>query len=1580
MKRQLYLLLLVAAPVLCAQENPAPAQVSQENATAPRNDPFMDAIEELTRLAPKVDTFHLEDGDRVVFLGDTIFERERSLGYVETLMTVQYPEKRLVFRNLGWAADLPNGKSRASFDWNQPPDAWFRRLTNQVAIADPSVVLLAYGMAASFEGAAAVPQFKQDLERLIDGIQANARDPVRFVLLTPIAHQDLGGPFVTGEKHNEDLKLYAEAVQELAKARSFRLVNLFEPTSARADPAKGYVETENGIHLSPAGYLLMASKIASDLGWRVNGARLGIEQDGTLRRGSTGAKVTEIDRGTKGTRFNYLEDRLPPAIVTYTNPAAGTIHAVGPDRMRVQIPRLNDGTYVMLIDGRIAQFGDETSWTYSNDVARGPSFDQAERLRELIVRKNRLYVNRWRPQNDTYLFGFRKHEQGQNADEVAKFDADVAKLEAEIHRLKQPVPHTVEVRVAGPRDRYLQTPLPDRQRKLTEFTGSMRTEEYRPSPVPFEVAEGFEVTLYAKDPLLAKPIQMTWDTAGRLLVAVSQSYPQVEPGTEFNDMILGIIDADGDGTADMSHVVADRLQIPTGVLGGNGGIYVAHGTELLHLRDTNRDGFVDERRPVLSAFGTEDTHHLLHSLQWGPDGQMYLNQSIYIHSHLETPTGVRRLNSGGVWAYRPRTDELEVFLRGFCNPWGHIFDEYGQSFVTDGAGFQGVSYGVPGAMYFTYAGGTRLLDSVSPGAYPKFAGLEVIYTPNFPADWQGDLITCDFRAHRIVRFKLEEEGAGYVTREMPDLLRTTDVSFRPVDVKLGPDGALYIADWANPIIQHGEVDFRDPRRDKSSGRIWKVTRKGGPLELLTYPYNSRPTPELLGLMHSPNATIRKSVSRTLAERPVEVARALPAWTEKQKTELERLRALWLFQAIDRVNPPLLKELLAARDHRVRAAATRVLSWWSQWLDGSRELLAERSRDEHPRVRLEALRGLARTPSAENAELILAVTDQPMDRFVEYAAWLSINDVADAWVTAIEEGKWPPAGREQQLAYGLKSIPADKAARVLGKLLPEKLAADGSGAWIEIIGAAGGATELSRLYAQTLAKGFNAAATARALNALNDAARNRNLKPTGELATTATFFTSDAGDVRVAALRLAGAWKDLNGNLDPIVKVAAATATPDAERQTAFQTLREIGGAPAIAALTPLAAAGQPLHVRQGAVVALAGLDLPKAAPLAMDVLNQTKDEPAALALWRALLTNRGAGRALARPAGATGLNALAANAGLRAAREGGRTEPELIQALTLASSTAGPVVELTDAQMKQLAETAAQKGDPYRGELVYRRPELGCVTCHAIGGVGGKVGPDMTSIGATAPADYLVESLVYPNRKIKEGYHSVVIETKDEQEFSGVLTRQTDTQIFIRNAADQEVAVVKNNIARQATGASLMPAGLIEALPEPDRLDLVRFLSELGKPGPFDAARGNVARQWRLRQGTHRDEQFESSGTIGGLLKERGWNLAGTLVDGRLPQAEMKEALKTQNLNNANSMVALWAHTQFRTSRTGPVRLALEGAQGAQVWVAGKLVSTADTFSIELPAGTHDLLVKLHPKTLPENFRVSSSEATFLVP
>ncbi|MCA9045948.1 MAG: sorbosone dehydrogenase, partial [Planctomycetaceae bacterium] len=280
----------------------------------------------------------------------------------------------------------------------------------------------------------------------------------------------------------------------------------------------------------------------------------------------------------------------------------------------------------------------------------------------------------------------------------------------------------------------------------------------------FILPEGFEVNLFAADPQIAKPIQMNFDARGRLWIASSSVYPQIEPGAEANDRILILNDEDGDGVSDSTKVFATGLLIPTGVEPGDGGAYVAASTELLHFVDLDGDDVADERRIVLSGFGTEDTHHILHTLRWGPEQRLYMSQSIYIHSHIETPWGIKRLNAGGIWQFRPETLELDVFARGWVNSWGTHFTKYGTTFATDGAGGEGINYAVPGASYATAYNAARILPGLNPGS-PKHCGLEIVGSPNLPEEWQENFITNDFRGHRVCRFILEEDGSGFVSRE-----------------------------------------------------------------------------------------------------------------------------------------------------------------------------------------------------------------------------------------------------------------------------------------------------------------------------------------------------------------------------------------------------------------------------------------------------------------------------------------------------------------------------------------------------------------------------------------------------------------------------------------------------------------------------------------------------------------------------------------------------------------------------------------------------------------------------------------------
>jgi putative heme-binding domain-containing protein len=1409
-------------------------------------------------------TFDLLDGDRLVLLGDTLIEREQYHGYIELALTARFPDRSIAFRNLGWSGDTPAGEARLGRSKLQaglePEGESWKLLVEQVTEEKPTVVFLGYGMAASFDGEAGLAKFTTNLGKLVDEVQKSAGEKkIRFVVLSPIRHENLGAPLPDPAAHNEQLALYAQALGEFASQRGFPFISLFD--SVVPDSKKRVVSkpiTDNGIHLTAQGYQKAAEAIEKGLGWKPN-----------------------------------------PKL--FTTPAA-------------------------------------------------------EPLRQAILRKNEAFFHRSRPANMAYIFGFRRHEQGKNAAEIPQFDSVIAAEEANIAKLRG-LTAGVAVEPAATRIKSAVPP-------------AVKTQ-----PLPsFAVFPGMEVNLFAENPQLAKPIQMNFDPQGRLWVVSSSVYPQIEPGQKADDKVLILEDVDGDGKAEKATVFVDGLIVPTAVAPGDGGVYVGNSTELLHFKDTNGDGKADQRRVVLSGFGTEDTHHIIHTLRWGQDSHLYFNQSIYNRTHIETPHGVTRLLSGGIFRLHTGTLELGVLYKGWVNSWGHHFDKFGQSFVTDGAGFGGVSYGIPGAMYQAYARGRRIMESISPGNYPKFCGLEITETQHFPdtwQGWQGDLITCDFRANRVVRFRVEEKGAGYLTKEAPDMMRTTNNTFRPIDVKLGPDGALYVADWANPIIQHGEVDFRDPRRDHEHGRIWRIAFKDNPLNQ-RIDFTKLSNPALLDQLSSSNNYDRAMSRRVLVER--NALKDVNSWVKKQSSKTLLLEALWLYQAFNHVEPKILSQVLDSNDGRIRAAAVRVLSDWIGGISNAQELLAGLVVDEHPRVRLEAMRALSKIPDARSVELVLSAYDKPMDGFLDYALWLSINDLAQPFIAALQSGEWKPDGREKQLEFALKSIEPALASTVLGKLVAgQPIARDGKGPWIEIIGQSGSAKELRQLFDQVLAEGFIPAAAERALTALAEAARLRNARPDGDLNGLGKVLNAVDVKTRIAAMRLAGTWK-LNSASAALLKVAGNANLNPELRQAAFDALRDIGGQSNVAGLGALTGKDNDPSIRRAAVVTLASLGVGRAAPEMVAVLSATTTEADALALWRALLGIRGAGTAIAKGVPKGGLPEVPAKTGLRVAREGGRNEPELILALSRSASIGDEQKNLSAAELQALADNAMKQGSPERGEKIYRRAALGCVSCHAIGGAGGKVGPDMTSIGASAPVDYLVESILFPNRKIKEGFHSLMVETKDEQEFSGILVRETDTELVLRNAANQEVSIAKSNISKRNNGMSLMPSGLVDALSQAERLDLFRFLSQLGKPGNYDAAAGGVARVWRLQGGAHTLEQFGIDKVVTGDIQGKDWQPAYTLVDGRLLKDEI---LETGNVARNRSLVSVFAATQFQVAKSGPVQMKLEASTGSAVWIDGKPIDGNSNLKTDLAAGTHTIIIRLDARQIPDGLRLKSADVTF---
>lgn len=483
----------------------------------------------------------------------------------------------------------------------------------------------------------------------------------------------------------------------------------------------------------------------------------------------------------------------------------------------------------------------------------------------------------------------------------------------------------------------------------------------------FSLPEGYEINLFASEvefPELENPVQMAFDAKGRLWVTTMESYPMYLPGTPPDDKILILEDTDNDGAADKSITFADGLHVPTGVEIGDGGAYVAQQPNLMFLKDTDGDDKADERTLILHGFDSADSHHSISAFTWGPGGALYFQEGTFHHSQVETPYGPERVKNAGIFRFEPKTDKLDIFVSyGFANPWGHTFDDWGQNFVADASG---------GANYYGTAFSGDVVYPQKHGSMQQFlkkqwrptAGCELVSSRNFPESAQGNyLLNNCIGFQGILQYKMKDEGSGFHADPVDPLLVSKDTSFRPVDIQFGPDGALYIVDWYNPLVGHMQHSLRDPKRDKHHGRIWRIRYTGN--DLVKAPeIADQPVEALLDLLKEPEYRTRYRVRRELRKHDnPEVASAIDKWlSELDKNDPNyahhMLEALWVKQNLDLVDADLLKRMLTDSDFRARAAATRVLCYWRDRVDGALDMLQEQVNDEHPRVRLEAIRALS----------------------------------------------------------------------------------------------------------------------------------------------------------------------------------------------------------------------------------------------------------------------------------------------------------------------------------------------------------------------------------------------------------------------------------------------------------------------------------------------------------------------------------------------------------------------------------------------------------------------------------------------
>ncbi|MGB0580886.1 MAG: PVC-type heme-binding CxxCH protein, partial [Limisphaerales bacterium] len=1023
-----------------------------------------------------------------------------------------------------------------------------------------------------------------------------------------------------------------------------------------------------------------------------------------------------------------------------------------------------------------------------------------EGLTELIQEKNRLWFDYWRPMNYAFAFGDRMH---------VPFGKGAPELREELEAFR-PILTSAELKIdahaAGAPFSILQSKPNEREHsRIAKLTPREQLDS-------FTLRDGLQANLFAseKDGIV-NPVQMRWDEKGRLWVICLPTYPQLLPGAKPNDYILVCEDTDKDGRADKFHRFAEGLHMPMGLELGDGGLYVGHGTELIHLKDTSGDGKSDQKRVVLSGFGTGDSHQLINSLTWGPNGRLWFTQGHHVYSRVETPWGIEKHLKAGVWRFHPHRLKADNFFESStagANCWGVAFDEWGQVLHNTGDAYAAF-YTVPGMIRTDHPRRTISLFTDS-----KNMCIEIIGTKHLPNEYQGAVAFAGYYNNSVPIYRTEDDGSGYKTPRLPELITSTRREFRPVDIRVGPDGGLYLCDWYNEIVGHYQASYRDPRRDQRHGRIWRITSKTRPL-VKQPDLASMNAARLLEQLRTDERWTRYQAKRLLFGKPTsEVIKACDEFKPANLPELYRVTGVYEAHGIFRRN--LMERLLNAAEPAARCYGVRMIGNWTHEIPDALDLLERFIRDEHPRVRLEAVVASTYVGSPRAMEIAVQALDAPMDRFLDYALRQSVHALASAWKPAFTSGRLDFGGRSKHAAFVLQEDGSkDIAAQV--KTLAANLSLDPEARvnLLKLLANVGQSADLRHV--------LNLGAEyPELLDELTEVVRVRGVRPSGDVTAPLKKLVDQGSD---GAVRLAGALKV--ASLTPHIGQLSRDRSKDLKiRVAAAEAYGELAGTKAIAELRNLQG---PMPIRLAALRALSRLDVSIAAKIGAGMLRQVTDEEGAKAVLNPFLDRKTGLTELATALGSDQVNTDVAKLGLRVLAASGRDAPAIRQKL-FASLGADAITPAYSEQLVRSLTKAAARGNTKRGRQVFASPVANCVACHKIAGTGGIQGPDLSAVGTGMTTELIIEAILWPKRQVKEGYLATAITTKDDEYHQGYKTKETKSELTLRSAATgREIRIARKDISDIQEAGTLMPEGLTAGMTRAELADLVAYLASLGR-------------------------------------------------------------------------------------------------------------------------------------------------------
>ncbi|MBV9124520.1 MAG: PQQ-dependent sugar dehydrogenase, partial [Planctomycetes bacterium] len=498
----------------------------------------------------------------------------------------------------------------------------------------------------------------------------------------------------------------------------------------------------------------------------------------------------------------------------------------------------------------------------------------------------------------------------------------------------------------------------------------------------FHLPPGFEIQLVASEPYIRKPININFDDRGRLWVTESVEYPfEGKSETENRDAVVILEDKNNDGLADEITTFTEGLNIPIGVLPVKNGALVYSIPYIYRFTDHKGDGRADQREVLYGTYGHKDTHGMTGEFTWGFDGWVYACHGFANTSEVKASDGsMIKMESGNTYRFKADGSHVEYWTHGQVNPFGLTFDPLGNLYSCDcetkpiymllrggyypsfGKPHDGLGF-APETMSYTH-GPTAV------------AGIAYYAADHFPPAYRDSIFVGNVVSNRINHDKLEVHGSTYQAAKDADFLTSDDPWFRPVDIKVGPDGALYVADFYNRIIGHYEVPLTHPGRDHAHGRIWRIVYRGpdgkGPLP--TRPradWSTASVPELVQDLAHPNLTVRFKATNQLVERGgMEGVAAVREIMRPSSSPFQRMHGLWVLERQGALDETTLTAAAHDADRGVRVHAMRVLAERREWTPSLHQLVWAGLKDPDAFVKRAAAEALGTHPSADNLRPLL----------------------------------------------------------------------------------------------------------------------------------------------------------------------------------------------------------------------------------------------------------------------------------------------------------------------------------------------------------------------------------------------------------------------------------------------------------------------------------------------------------------------------------------------------------------------------------------------------------------------------------